>query len=588
MTSSATPTAPRPTTRQIGSRSPTRTRSTATATALTWPASRPAKAFSPTARRTTARTTRNTLSGNNWNVGPGIAPNALIYAYKVFGCEGSVDNSIVVAALNRAAQDGVDVVNMSLGSPFGTADDPEVAAINTMAQAGTVVVASAGNEGQNAYMVGSPSSADRAISVAALDASRATVPGAHATFSKTPATPVDLQDSNEAPFPEGQTLPVKVLRNADGTVSLGCDPAEYTAANVTGALVVTKRGTCARVARAIFGQQAGAAAVVMINSDAAYPPMEGEITENPDTGEPFHVTIPFFGAPGTAAAATALQAADGGTVTLTHIADRQPRLPAARVVHLGRSAQRRQRRQARRHRTWCRRAVGGRRHWVQGRDDLRHVAGCAGHRRLGRADDEAHPSWSTARIKAAIMNTADPSLDLTYNPRISGAGVVQVQRAIDTQAVVLAGSGQSTLSYGAEQLAGAYSETLPMTIENTGTDAAHVLDRGLVQRQRARRGDLRLTEHRDRRRGVVADRAGHALAERCAGRGAPRRGGVELRDARDDPWRGRGHAGHERSGRLLAAGAVPGRSAGPVECRTRARQPSRDRHPAPVPEWPRR
>ena len=136
-----------------------------------------------------------TLSGNNWNVGPGIAPNALIYAYKVFGCEGSVDDSIVVAALNRAAQDGVDVVNMSLGSPFGTADDPEVAAINTLAQAGTVVVASAGNEGQNAYMVGSPSSADRAISVAALDASRATVPGAHAAFSKTPATgrPAGLQ-----------------------------------------------------------------------------------------------------------------------------------------------------------------------------------------------------------------------------------------------------------------------------------------------------------------------------------------------------------------------------------------------------------
>jgi len=203
-----------------------------------------------------------TLSSHTFNVGPGIAPNALIYAYKVFGCEGSVDNSIVLAALDRAAQDGVDVVNMSLGSPFGTADDPEVEAVNAMAQAGTVIVSSAGNNGQNAYLTGSPASADRAISVAALDASRATVPGAHATFSQTSGT-VDLQDSNEAPFPQGETLPVKVLRDADGSLSLGCDPAEYTAANVTGALVVTKRGTCARVARAIFGQQAGAAAVVM-------------------------------------------------------------------------------------------------------------------------------------------------------------------------------------------------------------------------------------------------------------------------------------------------------------------------------------
>src|SRR4029079_16732071 len=77
-----------------------------------------------------------TFANNNFIVGPGIAPKALIYAYKVFGCEGSVDNSIVVAALNRAAQDGVDVVNMSLGSPFGTAHDPEVEAINAMALAG--------------------------------------------------------------------------------------------------------------------------------------------------------------------------------------------------------------------------------------------------------------------------------------------------------------------------------------------------------------------------------------------------------------------------------------------------------------------
>ena len=385
----------------------------------------------------------------------------------MFGCEGSVDNSIVVAALNRAAQDGVDVVNMSLGSPFGTPNDPEVAAINAMAQAGTVIVTSAGNEGHNAYMVGSPSTADRAISVAALDASRATVPGAHATFSKTSGT-VDLQDSNEAPFPEGVTLPVKVLRNPDGTVSLGCDPAEYTAANVTGALVVTERGTCARVARAIFGEQAGAAAVVMINSDQAYPPMEGEITENPDTGVPFHVTIPFFGARGTAAVATTLQAADGGTVTLTHTEIANPgyqRLasftsggprngdsgvkpdvtaPGVAVLSAGVG-------------------TGFKAATISGTSQA--APATAGSAALMT---EAHPSWSTARIKAAIMNTADPSLDLSYEPRLSGAGVVQIQRAIDTKADILAGNGQSTLSYGAEQLAGAYSETLPMTIENTG------------------------------------------------------------------------------------------------------------------------
>src|SRR5262249_20568845 len=113
------------------------------------------------------------------------------------------------------------------------------------------------------------------------------------------------------------TGPVKVLRDSTGGVSLGCDPAEYNAP--AGTIYVTQRGTCARVARAIFGEQAGAAAVVMINSSAGLPPFEGKITSNPDTGQPFTVTIPFFGVNGpvTSTDAKALIAADGTTVTVT-------------------------------------------------------------------------------------------------------------------------------------------------------------------------------------------------------------------------------------------------------------------------------
>ena len=63
--------------------------------------------------------------------------------------------------------------------------------------------------------------------------------------------------------------------------SLGCDPAEYVAAGVAGKIAVVQRGTCARVARAIFGQQAGAAAVVMINNAAVLPPFEGRDHREP-------------------------------------------------------------------------------------------------------------------------------------------------------------------------------------------------------------------------------------------------------------------------------------------------------------------
>src|SRR4029077_9193378 len=96
----------------------------------------------------------------------------------------------------------------------------------------------------------------------------------------------------------------------------GCNPAQYVAANVAGGGVVTQRGTCARGARAIFGQQAGAVAVVMVNNSGGLPPFEGKITSNPDTGIPFNVTIPFLGVTNATATVNALKPADGGWGTL--------------------------------------------------------------------------------------------------------------------------------------------------------------------------------------------------------------------------------------------------------------------------------
>src|SRR5207302_1797216 len=87
---------------------------------------------------------------------------------------------------------------------------------------------------------------------------------------------VDHHMNGISPLPT-DALKIAVLRNADGTPSLGCDPAEYTnfPGGVAGMLVVTQRGTCARVARAIYGEMAGAAAVAMVTNGPGYPPFEG-------------------------------------------------------------------------------------------------------------------------------------------------------------------------------------------------------------------------------------------------------------------------------------------------------------------------
>ena len=84
-------------------------------------------------------------------------------------------------------------------------------------------------------------------------------------------------------------LTVKVLTDNPATPedeSLGCSVAAY-GSLPPNTLAVANRGVCARVAKAIFGQQAGAAVVVMVNNANSLPPFEGKITSNPDDGTPF-------------------------------------------------------------------------------------------------------------------------------------------------------------------------------------------------------------------------------------------------------------------------------------------------------------
>ena len=105
----------------------------------------------------------------------GVAPEASLYAIKVFGKEGSTSDHVVIAALEYAVDpnrdgnpdDHLDVVNLSLGSSFGVPHILYDEAIANLVKAGITPVMSAGNSGNIPFIVGSPGAADEAISVAA-------------------------------------------------------------------------------------------------------------------------------------------------------------------------------------------------------------------------------------------------------------------------------------------------------------------------------------------------------------------------------------------------------------------------------------
>ncbi|MEK6627104.1 MAG: S8 family serine peptidase, partial [Bdellovibrionota bacterium] len=113
--------------------------------------------------------------GDNVNTYNGMAPDADLYAIKVFGADGSTSDAVVIAALEYSADpngdganaDQLDVVNLSLGSSYGNPHILYSEAIKNLVNGGTVVVASAGNSGHRDYIVGAPGTSDAAISVAA-------------------------------------------------------------------------------------------------------------------------------------------------------------------------------------------------------------------------------------------------------------------------------------------------------------------------------------------------------------------------------------------------------------------------------------
>ena len=366
-------------------------------------------------------------------IAPGAAPGASLLAYKVFGCEGSVDDAIIVAAINRAVRDGATVINMSLGSDYGSIARIEERAINHASRAGVLVVASAGNSGASPYLVGAPSTADRALSVAALDAFPS-FPGA--SIALTPTGTVAAQNSNSsAGLPlTGELL---VLSDGSGGIALGCDPDTIPDA-LGGKILVVLRGDCARVDKAINGQAKGAGAVIMVNTEASLPPFEGPVPE---------LTIPFIGVG--VDDGEVLLAASATSVTITStgalpnpllglaadFTSGGPRIddnafkpdvsaPGVSVFSV---------------------AVGS------GTDGAflsgtsmaaPHAAGVAA---LVRS---AHPTWTVNQVKAAIMNTATIDRFGSYEPRVSGTGVMSARAAAATGAIAYTDDGTNALSFG--------------------------------------------------------------------------------------------------------------------------------------------
>ena len=399
--------------------------------------------------------------GQSFAIGPGVAPLADLYAVRVFGCSGSTN--MVVDALDWAVKNEMDVVNMSLGSPFGAEDDADAEASENAAQAGIIVVAAAGNEGPGDYITGSPGGGDKTISVAAMDSNDPqSFPGVNVAL---PSGDIVAQNSNDAQY-AGAPLSVFVLPDGKGGVSLGCNEAEYVDAQIAGKLVVAQRGTCARILRAQFGFAHGAAAVALINNGAGYPVFEGDI---PTADGKALVTIPFLGvqtkdgaalaAAATASLGTAVAIPDPVWHAFADFSSGGPRSADGHLkpdisgpgVNITSTAM----------------GSGNQGVAFSGTSMATpHVAGVAA------LALEAHPDWDAADVRAAILNTANASKIVGFSVRLGGSGLVQPFPASRTSAIALdEDSGAASLSFGVAEFTRDFEKTKTIRVKNFGDKA---------------------------------------------------------------------------------------------------------------------
>jgi minor extracellular serine protease Vpr len=195
----------------------------------------------------------------------GVAPDVTFGVYRVFGCEGSTTADIMIAAMERALADGMQILNMSIGSAFQWPQYPTAVAATRLVNAGMVVVASIGNSGANGlYSAGAPGLGSKVIGVASYDNTHVLLP--YFSVNDRNIGYVTMTFSAAAPLSGSEEI-VYVGRgcvDAD-TVTPGAQTDPYLAdPNGKAALIV--RGACSFGEKAIRAIAAGATAVVIMNS----------------------------------------------------------------------------------------------------------------------------------------------------------------------------------------------------------------------------------------------------------------------------------------------------------------------------------
>ena len=441
----------------------------------------------------------STLDGaalNSMGIGPGMAPEASLYALKVFGCGGGTD--FTIAALDWALDpngdgdfsDHLDIVNLSLGVDFAPVDDPDNLVIDTVSRHGVLVVASAGNSGDLTDAGGSTGNAVRALAVASSVDQSQIRDGVRIDGPPELAGVVGGRASLNFPWGSAPDVSGHVVNLTDPQNLDGCDPLSDNDSQLVAGKVAwlewdddaaaRRCGSAARVATVLA---AGGVGVLLTSARGVFDPVPiGGAAELPefqlsdiatnrlrpalDQGG-FDVTfsaslLSTVHDENPAIADTLSSFSSRGVHGSNGVVKPDVAAPGDTIASAG--------------------AGTGTGFFVLNGTSMAspHTAGIAALVKQG------HPGWTPEQIKAAIMNTADHDIytqenqgGAIYGPARVGAGRVDALAAVSSTVLAFNadGSGGVSASFGDVQVPitrSTVTRRIKIQLQNTGTETARL------------------------------------------------------------------------------------------------------------------
>lgn len=195
----------------------------------------------------------------------GVAPEVDLYAYRVLGPYGRGSTTAVMSGIDKAITDGMDVINLSLGTSVNDPLNPTSIAINNAMLSGVVAVVAAGNSGPGEKTLGSPGAAALGISVGASDVSL-NIPTFTASAGDQTLTDMQLLARNYTDHLEDlKNLSLPIVDVGIGTKN------DFNQKDVAGKIALIQRGSITFDEKVQNAKAAGAKAAIVYNN------VEGEI-----------------------------------------------------------------------------------------------------------------------------------------------------------------------------------------------------------------------------------------------------------------------------------------------------------------------